>query len=290
MSPSPQSPVPRRWRSLLFVPADQPRRIAKAAGLPADAIIIDLEDAVDSTRKAAARIEAKAALAQLDFGDREVILRINSRRSEAFPQDLSALAEFPTLPAVISIPKVESAEDVETAAAFLDERKLPCGLMPMVESARGVLAAASIAGESGRNVALMFGGHDFCASIGAAYSWEATLPARGQLVLAAAAHGIAAIDTPWIDLEDDTGLAAECARARQLGFAGKAAIHPRQLEIINAAFSPTPEEIKRAEELLAWADSQGTGASRLDGKMVDHATILVAREILRRARSPGVGE
>jgi citrate lyase beta subunit len=132
----------------------------------------------------------------------------------------------------------------------------------------------------------MFGGHDFSADIGTAYCWEATLLARAQIILAAAANGMDAIDTPWIDLEDADGLAAECARARQIGFAGKAAIHPKQLETINAAFSPTPQEIKRAKELLAWADSQGSGASRFDGKMVDRATIQVARQILRRAQPP----
>lgn len=284
MSTGPQSSVPRPWRSLLFVPADQPRRIAKAAGLPADAIIIDLEDAVDPSRKALARVEAKTALAQLDFGVHETILRTNDPASSEYVLDLQALTEFTALPALIAIPKVTAPRDLASLAGLLDQRELPCRLMPMIESARGILASAEIAAVTPRNAALMFGGHDFSASIGVPYSWEATLLARSQVVLAAAASGLDAIDTPWIDLEDPSGLAAECARARQLGFAGKAAIHPAQLEAINSAFLPTAEEIKRAQKLVAWAESQGTGASRFEGKMVDQATIEVARQILRRSR------
>lgn len=281
-----QEPGQQLRRSLLFVPADQPRRIAKAAGLPVDSIIIDLEDAIDPSQKSQARREAGAAIQQLDFGGREIILRVNGRYSPEFEDDLAAIGKFTTFPAVLALPKVESAEEVAALDQFLDQHNLPCGVLPMIESARGVLAAADIAAASARVTALMFGGHDFSADIGAAYCWEATLLARGQIVLAAAANGIDAIDTPWIDLEDESGLAAECARARQLGFAGKAAIHPKQLETINAAFSAAPEEVKRAEELLAWAESHGIGASRFDGKMVDRATIQVARQILRRALPP----
>jgi citrate lyase beta subunit len=281
-----QEPRQRPRRSLLFVPADQPRRIAKAATLPSDSIIIDLEDAVDPSRKSQARDDASAALGQLEFGRRETILRINDRHSPEFARDLNALAEFTNFPVVIALPKVESADDIATLAQFLDVNGLPCLVLPMIESARGVLAAADIAAASPRITALMFGGHDFSANIGTAYCWEATLLARSQIVLAAAANGIDAIDTPWIDLEDVGGLATECARGRQLGFAGKAAIHPKQLEIINAAFSPTAEEIKRAGDLLAWAESHGVGASRFDGKMVDQATIQVARRILSRTRPP----
>lgn len=274
----------RPRRSLLFVPGDQPRRVAKAAGLPLDSVIIDLEDAIGPSQKSQARRDSAAAIQQLDFGEREIILRINGRNSPEFEDDLAAIGKFTTFPAVIALPKVESAEGLTALTGFLDRNNLPCGVLPMIESARGVLAAADIAASSPRITALMFGGHDFSAGLGIAYCWESTLLARGQIVLAAAAHGIEALDTPWIDLEDESGLAAECARARQLGFAGKAAIHPKQLETINAAFSPTPEEVKRAEQLLAWAESQGAGASRFDGKMVDRATIRVARQILRRAQ------
>ena len=281
-----QEPRQRPRRSLLFVPAGQPHRIAKAATLPADSIIIDLEDAVDPSQKSQARREAAAAIHQLDFGPREIILRINGPHSSEFGHDLQSLKELSTLPAVIALPEVESAADVASLAQFLDQHNLPCGVLPMIESARGVLAAAHIAAASPRVTALMFGGHDFSADIGTAYCWEATLLARAQIVLGAAANGIDAIDTPWIDLDDASGLGAECARARQLGFAGKAAIHPNQLETIDAAFSPTAEEVKRAKELLGWADSQGSGASRFDGKMVDQATIQVARQILRRAQPP----
>ena len=270
-------------RSLLFVPADQPRRIAKAASLPVDSIILDLEDSIDPSKKSQARQEAGAAIHQLDFGGREIILRINSRNSPEFEHDLAAIAKLTTLPAVVALPKVESAEELTALTAFLDDHNLTCAVLPMIESPRGVLAAADIAAASPRVAALMFGGHDFSASLGIVYCWEATLLARSQIVLAAAAHGIDPLDTPWIDLVDETGLTAECARARQIGFAGKAAIHPKQLETINAAFSPAPDEVTRAKELLLWAESHGAEASRFDGKMVDQATIQVARQILRRA-------
>lgn len=278
----------RPRRSLLFVPADRPDRVRKAAGLPTDAVIIDLEDGVDLSRKDEARRLAAQALAEVDFGSREVILRTNSPGSPFFAADLEALLAFPRLPDTVMIPKVERPEDLEAIAVRLDQRGIACGLIPCVESARAVLDAPAIARAGGRNTGLMFGGYDFSADIGAANEWEPQLYARSRVVLAAAAAGIDPIDTPYGDFSDPEGLAEWCRKSRRLGFVGKCAIHPSQLEIINAAYAPTPEELQWAQRVVAAAEQQGYGAINLDGRMVDMAVVRVAQRIVAVARRTGM--
>lgn len=278
----------RPRRSLLFVPADRPDRILKAATLPADAVIIDLEDGVDLSRKDEARRAAAEALANVDFGDREVILRTNSPDSEYFAADFEALLALERLPDTVMIPKVETPGDLAGIAARLDERGIPCRLIPCVESARAVLAAPAIAQAGGRNTGLMFGGFDFSADIGAANEWEAQLYARSQVVLAAAAAGIDPIDTPYGDFNDPEGLAEWSRKSRRLGFVGKCAIHPSQLEIINEAYAPTREELDYALRVVAAAEEQGYGAINLDGRMVDMAVVRVAQRTVAIARRTGM--
>jgi citrate lyase beta subunit len=278
----------RPRRSLLFVPADRPDRVRKAAGLPTDAVIIDWEDGVDPSHRAEARLRAAESCAEVNFGHREVVLRVNSPSSPYHKEDLEALLRFPKPPDTVMVPKVDTPEELAAVAAVLDHAGLHCRLIPCVETATGVLAAPMIARASDRNVGLMFGGYDFSADIGATFAWEPLLFARSQVVLAAVAARIDPLDTPWGDFSDLAGLTEASTRAKQLGYVGKTAIHPSQLEIINAAFSPSPGELASAQRIIAAAEAHGFGAINVDGKMVDMAVVRVAERTLAVARRAGL--
>lgn len=268
--------VARPRRSLLFVPADRPERMEKAARTPADAVILDLEDGVGWDHKENARDFAVSALSHLDFGRREVIVRVNGVGTPFLEADLAALADASRPPDAIVIPKVEVSSDVTAIERELIRRGCATGLIPCLESAAGILAAAAVARASAAVVALLFGGYDFAADVGARVAWGPLLPARGQIVLAAAAAGIEALDTPLVDYQDHDRLRQDCEMAHNLGFVGKAAIHPAQIEIINASFSPSAAEIEWARRVVDAMAAQDGGAIRLDGKMVDRATCRIA--------------
>ena len=236
----------RPRRSLLFTPGDRARCVRKAATLATDVVIVDLEDSVHPGQKEAARQETGAVLAEIDFGGREVALRVNAWGSAYFEDDVAALACYSRKPDLVVIPKVDSSAGLLAVSDALERRGIQCGLIPCIESAAGVLAAAEIARSAAPIAGLMLGGHDLVAVLGVAYSWEALLFARGQVLFSAVAASIDPIDTVWTDLTDEAGLAAVCGRARRLGYVGTAAIHPKQLALINDTFSPTPEE-------MAWA-------------------------------------
>ena len=289
-----QNPHPPR-RSLLFMPGDDLRKIAKAANLPADSLVMDLEDGVALSRKEAARQVVLDALLDLDFGHRERLVRINPATSPLASADLRATVAG--RPDGYVLPKVESAQDVLAVARFLDEVEQvngwPLGsirLLAIVETALGVLNLREIAQSCGRLDALAFGGEDLAGDTGAIRTragWE-ILYARSAVVMAAAAYGLQALDTIFVDLADVAGLAEECAFARGLGFVGKMAIHPRQVEVINRAFSPTQEEVAAAQRLIDAADAHQTGdvgVFELDGKMVDMPMVRAARRVLERAGS-----
>jgi len=278
----------RPRRSLLFVPGDRPDRVRKAAGLAVDAVIIDLEDGVDPFNRVQARLDAMATCADVDFGHREVVLRVNSPSSPDHKADLEALLRFPTPPHTLMVAKVDTPEELVVLAAELDRAGLTCRLIPCLETAVGVLAAPQIARASDRNVAVLFGGYDFSADIGATATWEPLLFARSQVVLAAASARIEPLDTPWGDFSDLAGLKAASERARQLGYTGKAAIHPSQIATINDAFSPSPEELAAAQRIVSAAETHGFGAINVDGKMVDMALVRVAERTLAVARRAGL--
>ena len=266
--------VTRLRRSMLYVPGDRAAMIAKAAQRGADGLILNLEDAVAPGNKELARNAVTQALATLDFGRAEVIVRINPLDTLTGYRDLLAIA--PAKPDAILLPKVDSPEEVRFAAWTLSRLEemhdLPSGgirLMCMIESAAGVLAAAQIAGCHPRITALLFGAADYSAEVGCAITpdGETLFLAQSQIVLASRAAGIDAIDTPHMRLDDPDGLARSSQRARQLGFNGKSAIHPGQIWPINSAFSPTVEQIAWAERVLAalrWRrrDAVGRGGAR----------------------------
>jgi citrate lyase beta subunit len=285
-------------RALLFMPGDDRRKIEKGAGLGVDSIIMDLEDGVALNNKPAARETIAAALREVNFGRAEKLVRLNPVGSGLVADDLAAT--LPAQPDGYVIPKVESAGQIHEIAARLENAEHQHGwphgsirLLPIIETALGVVNLREIAASSPRLDALIFGAEDLAGDIGAtrtADGWE-VFYARGAVVVHAKAFGLQAIDTPFVDLNDLDGLAAETRLALQMGYTGKLAIHPRQIEPIQQIFTPTPEAIARAKRLIdahnAHQDAK-TGVFELDGKMVDRPMVRAAESILARARAAGI--
>lgn len=270
----------RLRRTLLFFPASRPDRFAKAMASGADSVCIDLEDAVAPSDKDAARAAALGLLAAEPPGDARVVLRINSPRTPAGVRDLAGLLDAPPLAVDLLLPKVESPEEVRWVEEVLAPSHPDLRLLPMIETARGVAAADAIAHASPRVDLLMLGGVDLAAQTGATMSWEALLHARSRVVYAAASAEVEALDTVFIDVGDAGALAREAAGAAALGFTGKAAIHPSQIEPIHRAFSPDAEEVARARALVAAYEAAGGGVLLLDGKLVERPVVRRAERVL----------
>lgn len=264
--------------------------IAKADQRGADCLILNLEDAVAAANKEMARQVVAHALRNHDFGRAEMVVRINPLDTDTGYRDL--LAVTPAGPAAILLPKVGSVEETRFAAWTIARLEalhgVPAGqvrLMCMIESAAGVLAAREIAACHERVVALLFGATDYSVEVGCAITPDgrALLHAQNQIVLACRAAGIAAIDTPHMNIQDAAGLAQAAQRAAELGFDGKSAIHPSQIGPIHAAFSPTPAQIAWAERVLALlrdGDDSQLGAAVLDGQLIEAPHLARARRIL----------
>jgi citrate lyase subunit beta/citryl-CoA lyase len=268
------------WRrSWLFVPGHEPRKIERALSSAADAVILDWEDAVLPQDKAKARSCTHEACASYS-GNKSVLVRINSPRSESFAGDLRALRSIQ--PTGIMIPKCESPDDLKDMTASFPDQEL--WLVPLLETPRGVLRAEEIAGASNRVAGLAFGAHDFAATTGIHPSENELefLMARSRIVTVARAYGLAALDSPAAALEDARAVQQSAAHAYRLGFTGKLAIHPTQLEAIHAAFAPSAEEAREAEDLLRQAESRQAGAFSWKGQMVDKAVLEKARAIMQR--------
>ena len=293
-----QSPYPvRPRRSVLFMPGTDLRKMQKATTLPVDSIIMDLEDAAALSRKAEARTTVAEALATLDFGGRERLVRINPIDGPFGEADLAAtIAQRPD---GYVLPKVEKALQVTRVSTFLDEAEAannwPHGairLLAMIETARGVLNLREIAEASSRLDALILGAEDLAGDIGATRTADGReiFYARSALVTTAAAYNLQALDSVFVDLDPSPitleRLEQECRLVCRMGYAGKTLIHPRHLEIANRAFTPAPEEVERAQRLIrVFAEQQaaGAGAFELDGKMVDMPMVRAARRVLARA-------
>lgn len=273
----------RPLTALLFTPGNRPERVAKAAGAGADGVIIDWEDAIPAGEKDAvraatiARLREQGPVATPPF---VTSVRINDLRSAAGRADLEALAAAALRLDAVVIPKVEDPEEVREAARRLGGApRLVC----LIETVLGVRHAAAIAAASPQVAALAFGGFDLSAETGGEPVWDALLWPRTQVVHACAAAGIAALDQPWIDLADEAGLAAECARVRALGFTGKLAVHPRQCPVIRDAFRPSPAQVEAARRVVAASSAAAGGVATVDGRMVDVPMFRAARRVLERA-------
>lgn len=268
-------------RSILFVPGHRPDRFAKALATGADAVVIDLEDAVPAAEKSAARAAALARPAApegIALG-----IRMNPLPTADGIADLAALLGA-AAPDFLMLPKVEAPEELRIVArAFAGHPRAP-QLVALIESAEGLARAAAIAAEPGC-AALGFGGVDLAADLGCQVAWEPLLPHRGALVAAAARSGRGLVDVPFLGLDDEAGLAEETRRVAALGFTAKLAIHPRQVATIQSVLTPTPEQADWARRILAALDQAAGGVCVVDGKMVDLPVARAARRILARARS-----
>jgi citrate lyase beta subunit len=284
-------------RVQLYIPGDDLHKIEKGAGLGVDSLILDIEDGVALARKDAARETIAKALRTLDFGNTERLVRINPVDSGLEEDDLPAALAM--RPDGIVIPKVERPEHVMWVSEQirLVERKnnWPVGgirILVLIETARGVINLKEIAGCDERLDALIFGEYDLAGSLGSTITTEGyeSLYARSAIVMHAVAFGLQAIDSVNIDLNDMDSLVRQATQAMYMGFTGKQAIHPRQVEPIAAVFTPTDEAISAAQRLVdAYQEhqDQGRGVFALDGKMIDMPLIRAAENVLVRARVTG---
>ena len=283
----------RLRRTRLYLPGNNPDLMTNAGLYGADCIILDLEDSVPPAEKEAARILVRNALRALDFNQAEKIVRINPLATTHGPCDLETIV--PVGPQVLLIPKAESADDVSAVEEMLAFHEAQSGLpfhillIPLIETARGVLNAKAIASASDRNVALCFGAEDFTADIGTERSAAGTesFLARSMILLAAKAAGLQALDTVHSDYEDIEGLKKSTREAIQLGFEGKGVIHPAQIIPIHQCFTPTPEQIDTAKGIIAaleQAQEKGTGVAAFGNKMIDAPVAARAKRILKLAK------
>jgi citrate lyase subunit beta / citryl-CoA lyase len=250
--------------------------LAKAPSLPADEVIVDLEDAVAAEDKERARELAVATLRRGSLG-RTTALRVNGPSTPWWEKDLRAAAE--ARPDVVVLPKVESPEDVAAAAELLPEGM---GLEAQIESARGLVEADRIAAAGHGLEALVFGPADLAASLGVpvlTIGAGTSDYALARVVAAARSCGLQVLDGPHARLGDDLGLVLSARRALDHGYDGKWVIHPSQLEPVNRIFTPAPAEVERAERILEAAK----GAARFEGELVDEASRKLAEALLKRA-------
>ena len=280
----------RPRRSVLFMPGANARALEKSRELPADGLIFDLEDAVVPDMKDRARFIVAASVGQGGHGKRERVLRVNGLDTKWGKADLE-VASAMKLEAVL-LPKVQTAQQVRESVAVLDE----AGALPelavwcMIETPKGVLAAAEIAAAHPRVAALVVGTSDLTKDLGAATTPD-RLPLLTSLqlvLLAARAHGLAALDGVDLDLADEAGFAAVCAQGRALGFDGKTLIHPKQIAPANAAFAPSADEITQAMKIIAAHEAAlaaGKGIVVVDGRLVENLHVEAAHRTLALAEA-----
>ncbi|MBP3652032.1 MAG: CoA ester lyase [Clostridia bacterium] len=286
-------------RSMLFLPGNTPNIIVNGEILGADAVILDLEDAVAPTEKDSARILVRNAIGRMGFGKCEVIVRINSIDTDFWKKDLDTI--IPVKPSLIMPPKTSCAGDVlavDEYITMLEEKlgmeKNTVGLIPLIETALGVENAFNIASASGRVKAIFLGGEDLTADLHCKRTKEGNeiAYARSRMVMAARAAGVEVYDTPFTDVNDDEGIWVDAQYAKSLGFTGKSAISPRHVKAINSVFSPSQKDIDYAYEVMEAiriGKEQGKGAVALRGKMIDAPIVARAQQTIAMAEELGLG-
>lgn len=288
----------RPRRSLLYIPGNSPGMLQNCAIYGSDGVLLDLEDSISMIEKDAARKLVRHALLSLDFGTVERVVRINGRDTPYFEADLAEIV--PARPDAIRLPKVDSADDVIALDRLISQLEVEYGIEPgsigiqaMLETARAIVNVNAIAAASPRLVGLTLGGQDLAADLGikATKSGLELMYAKGAVIIAAKAFGLQAFDTVYTDINDLEGLKEQAEMSVALGFSGKAAIHPSQIPVINAAFTPTEKEIAKAVRIAKAARKaarQGLGVIALDGKMIDTPVVAQAERILELAALAGV--
>ncbi len=290
----------RLRRSLLYVPGNMPAMLQNIPVFKADGVMIDLEDAVPLSEKDAARVLTRNFLKTFRDRETEVFVRINGLDTKYALEDLQEV--LPALPDGIRLPKADSPEVVERLDTLLTEYEerlqVEIGrflIIPSIESAVGILNCVATARASRRIVALAFGAEDYTASmeIQRTRTGEELFSARTQVVWAAKAAGVQAIDSVFSDVNDEDGLRAETVLVKALGFTGKSLVNPRQIEVVHEVFRPTPDEIAHAVEVMdaiRRAREMGTGVTSLRGRMVDAPVVKRAARTLRTAVAFGLIE
>ncbi|XP_006978838.1 citramalyl-CoA lyase, mitochondrial isoform X5 [Peromyscus maniculatus bairdii] len=294
--------IPRR--AVLYVPGNDEKKIRKVPSLKVDCAVLDCEDGVAENKKDEARLRIVRTLEDFDLGPTEKCVRINSVSSGLAEADLETILQARVLPSSMMLPKVEGPEEIQwfsdKFSFHLKGRKLeqPMNLIPFVETAMGLLNFKAVCEEAlktGPQVGLLldavvFGGEDFRASIGATSSKDAQdiLYARQKIVVTAKAFGLQAIDLVYIDFRDEDGLLKQSREAAAMGFTGKQVIHPNQIAVVQEQFTPTLEKIQWAEELItAFKEHQqlGKGAFTFRGSMIDMPLLKQAHNIVTLATS-----
>lgn len=277
------TPPVRLRRSLLFVPAVHPDRYFKALATGTDAVCLDLEDGVAPGAKDEARVAALSVLANRAPTRAEVSLRINDPKTNFGQCDLDALLGAAVRPDALMLPKVSGADDVRAVEATIGARGLDLPLIVQIETAQGVASAIEIGTASTNVSALFFGAIDLSAELGCAVEWDALVYARSQVVLAAAVAGVAALDSPFIDVPALDALREESRRARRLGFVGKAAIHPSQVSVIQGSFSPTADEVAWARKVVTAYEANQGGVLLVEGQLIERPVARAAQRTLQMA-------
>ncbi len=296
-------PKPKRFRlrrTMMFMNAQKPGLIKDAYIYGCDSIMLDLEDAVAENQKDAARFSLYHALKTIDYGDTEVIVRINGLDTPHWREDIRVCVAGGV--DGIRIAKCESAQDVHTVEKAVEEAEKEFGvevgrtlLMAALESPKGILNAYEICSASERMFGVAISGGDFrkCMQTTPQHNGIDMLFARGQMLLAARAAGIQCFDTVFTDLDDEEGFRAEVFQNKAMGFDGKSLINPKQIRFVHEVFAPTEKEVIQAEKIVRAIKEnaeKGLGVFTVDGKMIDIAFLPGAERTLRLARACGMYE
>ena len=267
-------------RSFIFTPGTRPELLSKAFESCADIVCLELEDGVAPDEKNKARQNVVKLLKSAPVREScELVVRVNSPRSRFGLDDLIAFLDIKTPPLTIMLPKVESADEVKIIDDLFLESNQQINLQVIIETNKGLEACFEIAQSSPNITALFFGGVDMAADLRCSGTWDSLLYARSKLVHAAAAANIDSLDVPFLDLNDENGLLEQATLAKELGFSGKGAIHPKQIPVINSIFTPSPEEIAYAVRAIEEFKKAESGLVVLDGKLIEKP---VLREMERK--------
>lgn len=282
-----------RLRTPIFVPGNRQRMLQKAAGFEADCLVLDLEDSVPAAEKENARLLVAPAIPILAAAGHHLAVRINSLDTGLAPTDIAAV--IGSAVEAISVGKIRSVAEIREYDRLLADAEskagLPAGrtkLIPWLETPAGIIRAFDIASATTRVVAVAFGAEDYTRELGIERTADGTelSHARATVALAAHAAGVVPLDTPYMEIRDLAGLEKDAGTARQLGFKGKFAVHPDQIPVIRAVFSPRPEEVEYARRVVgAWetASAAGRGAIDFEGRLIDVPVVERARKLIREA-------
>ena len=279
----------RPRRSVLYMPASNPRALEKAKNLRADALIFDLEDAVSLDAKETARLAAVEAAGSGAYGKREILVRINGLDTELWRDDVAAVAASKA--DGLLVPKVSSPADlprIEAALTAAGDDNLP--IWAMMETALGILDAGAIAKSSKRLIGFCVGTADLAKDLKCAHSTDrgSMLTALQTVIIVARAQGLIVLDGVHVELNDDEGYLSSCRQGRDMGFDGKTLIHPKQIEGANRFFSPAEEEVEFARRLIAAyedASAQGAGVTTLDGQLIESLHVTQAKQLIVKAEA-----